>query len=93
MRVSVRLPQRSHKVCQWRDHLRSLDSESSMPAIRRCSEGVGGVPKTFILRDPGGRLGFGGKAGGRLRQSAGPGHLRGEAVIVSLNIGRTTSRR
>jgi hypothetical protein len=65
--------------------IRSLPSESTMPAIRRCSEGASGFPKPFVLGNPGARLGLGGKAGGCLRQSAGPGHLHGNAVIGSLD--------
>jgi len=57
--------------------------ESALPAGRWRSEGVSGFPESLILHNPGVSLGFGGKAGGRLRQGADPGHLHGEVVIAS----------
>ena len=63
-------------------------SELSGPAagkMRRCSEWVGRFPEPPILRNPSIRFGFGRKANSRLRQGTGPGHLHGEAVIVSVN--------
>ena len=80
-----RICQFASAFCQPRHVPRNFASEPTPPAIRRRSERVGGLPEALILRDPGICFGFGGKAGGRLRQSTGPGHLHGEAVIGSLD--------
>ena len=72
----------------WRDRCggwKNVASVPMSPAIRRRSERIGRSPKALILGDPCIRFGFGGKARGDLWQSAGPDHLHGEAVIVSLD--------
>ena len=63
----------------------NMASIPAVPAMRRCSERVGAFPKALVLRDPGIRIRFRGKTGGRLWQGTRPGHLHGETVIVSLD--------
>jgi hypothetical protein len=62
-----------------------LALEPAPPVGRRCSERIGGFPKSRVLRDPGVRFGFGCKADCHLRLRAGLGHLHGKAVVFSID--------
>jgi len=68
-----------------RDGAAARASDPVPPAMDLSPERIGGFPKARILRDPGVRFGFGGKTGGRFGQSACPGHLHDESVVVSLD--------